>query len=218
MPLNTSVHHIWVQRHDLLKIQDMDRNCIESLYERWHSLHPQFVKLLQLHGRPQRFLEGIHRLLHRAVQPLPATAATSRNVYPIWFQRRKRTPFLLNCLQTENCYRAECTRRHRPVNEMEIRHLLAELLMKLLDDRSSQQLLGGEAQNVSENNRVLNVLPRHHSDPQTHKIPQNIHRSFLTLLVLTQAQDESSEERNNGAWLVLSVKQIQNNYSWLSHL
>ena len=45
---------------------------------------------------------------------------------------------------------------HRPVDEVEVRHLLAEQLLQLLDDGSSQKVLGWKPQDVSENNqRVL---------------------------------------------------------------
>lgn len=49
---------------------------------------------------------------------------------------------------------------HRPVDEVQVRHLLAELLLKLPGDRPSQELLGGETQDVPEddNNHQTVVL------------------------------------------------------------
>lgn len=82
-----------------------------------------------------------------------------------------------------------------------MRHLLAELIMKILNYWSLQELLSGKPQDMSENNnRLLNVSP--HSDRYahiyTHTVPENIHRSAVTLLVLTQTEDETSEERRDG--------------------
>lgn len=55
---------------------------------------------------------------------------------------------------------------HRPVDEVEVRHLLAELLLKLPDDRPSQELLGGKTQDVPEddNNITLSAFSHRHSD------------------------------------------------------
>lgn len=48
---------------------------------------------------------------------------------------------------------------HRPVDEVEVRHLLAKQLLKLLDDRSSQEVLGWKPQDVSENNKSPDCEP-----------------------------------------------------------
>lgn len=69
-------------------------------------------------------------------------------------------------------HKSWATHRHRPVDEVEVRHLLAELLLKLPDDRSSQELLGGKTQDVSEddnNIRLLSVFSHRHS--VTHTLP-----------------------------------------------
>lgn len=50
------------------------------------------------------------------------------------------------------------TRRHRPVDEVEVRHLLAELLLKLPDDRPSQELLGGKTQDVPEDDNNIRLF------------------------------------------------------------
>lgn len=47
-------------------------------------------------------------------------------------------------------------------------------------------------------------IDSHHSfQRHKHVVPQQVHWTLLTLLVVTQAQDESSEQRSNGARLLL---------------
>lgn len=110
------------------------------------------------------------------------------------------------------------------MDEVEIGHLLAELLRKLLNDWSSLELLCGETQDVpGKQHQTLSGST--HSDrsapthARAHTQPENVHRSGLTgLLVLTQTQDEASEERRDGTRLPLLTQQRRCLRSLLQHL
>lgn len=54
----------------------------------------------------------------------------------------------MSCGVRAQC-RAHTVYEHRPVDEVEVGRLLAELLLKLFDDWSSQELLSGKTQDVS---------------------------------------------------------------------
>ena len=88
-------------------------------------------------------------------------------------------------------------------------------LKLLLDDWAAQQHLRGKTQYVSdgkENKRTCSES--HKQKDQLHLIffflkrelcveaavhvPQDVHRCLLILFILTERQDESSQQRNNG--------------------
>lgn len=62
---------------------------------------------------------------------------------------------------------------------------------------------------LKNNTRLLTAFTHRDRCAHTHMRtqPQNIHRSGLTLLVLTQTQDEASEERRDGTRLPLLTEQ-----------
>lgn len=67
---------------------------------------------------------------------------TGRPTLPL--QAEERRTFLLR-----HSYKNVRATISRPVDEVEIRHLLAELLMKILNDWSSPELLSGKTQDMS---------------------------------------------------------------------
>lgn len=106
--------------------------------------------------------------------------------------------------------------RHTPVDQVQVRHLLTELLLELLDDRTSQEILSWKTKHVSDGRKHSFITETHtHTASPLHSaalhhvsadVPQDVHRCPLTLLVFTERQDEASEQRNNGTQLLLSDK------------